>query len=459
MRDWEKIEEKSFRYFLLKLYDKFMFRMFYKRVYILGRENIPQNEAIIFAPNHENALMDALIVLFSQHTNPVFLARADIFQNKRIASILHLLKILPIYRKRDGLSNLQKNEEVFNTTVRVLKNGKTICIMPEGNHGDKHRLRNMVKGIFRIAFSAQEQKIKENKNVYIVPVGLYYHDYIKFNKPVLVNFGKPINVRDYYDDYLQNPAKTINQVKEELAARLSNLMIDIKNEEYYDTINSIREIYGHRMQKHLKREGKSFVKRFKAEQKLIRILHKSSESNGKLLSTLNDHVEEYKKILKKYKLKDWLFRKKDYHFIGLILRYALLFILLPVFLYGLINNFLPFYLPIRFTRKVKDKQFISSIRHVISVILFPLFYIIQGIIVYFAFSSVWIAFFYLLTLPFTGFAAVRYYKTFIKLNAKWRYTRLMKQKDEQLINSVKLRNKINNTIDEVVKKEIEIDAI
>ena len=53
----------------------------------MGVENINPDDHLIFAPNHQNALMDALAVLFTHKGQPVFLARADIFKKKAIASV------------------------------------------------------------------------------------------------------------------------------------------------------------------------------------------------------------------------------------------------------------------------------------------------------------------------------------------------------------------------------------
>ena len=112
---------------------------------------------MIFAPNHQNALNDALIVLFSAPGDVVFLARADIFKKRFLAFFLNSLKILPVFRQRDGAAELGKNADIFDISVDVLKNRHYLCVMPEGNHGDQRRLRSLVKGIFRIAFSAQEE--------------------------------------------------------------------------------------------------------------------------------------------------------------------------------------------------------------------------------------------------------------------------------------------------------------
>lgn len=64
---------------LLYRYVCLFLRLFYKTIVIEGKDNIPNNSPIIFAPNHQNALMDPLAVLYGSKRQIVFLARADIF--------------------------------------------------------------------------------------------------------------------------------------------------------------------------------------------------------------------------------------------------------------------------------------------------------------------------------------------------------------------------------------------
>jgi len=130
----ENIEKYSAGYALLKSVAGFWHNnVFYRKVIVLGRENIKPNDHVIFAPNHQNALMDALAVLFTHKGQPIFLARADIFKKKTIASILYFLKILPVYRIRDGFSSVKGNDEIFAKTIDVLKNKNGLVILPEGN--------------------------------------------------------------------------------------------------------------------------------------------------------------------------------------------------------------------------------------------------------------------------------------------------------------------------------------
>jgi len=73
-------------YLLLKRLSISLFRLYYKRVTILGQENIPEGEVpVIFAPAHQNALMDAMAVHACYPEPVVFMMRGDAFGNSKMA--------------------------------------------------------------------------------------------------------------------------------------------------------------------------------------------------------------------------------------------------------------------------------------------------------------------------------------------------------------------------------------
>ena len=192
------IVDYPFSFSLVRNYVVFTFKRYYGEYIVTGRENIPENCPVIYAPNHINALMDAIAVhsIAPYHVPVIFLARADIFKNPTAAKILKFIKILPAFRMRDGFENLGKNNEVFEQCVEIINKNNALGIMPEGNQGEQRKLRPFVKGIFRIAFDAQ-QKYGLKPKVKIVPVGIDYGDLKKFGKHIIINIGKPIEVSDY----------------------------------------------------------------------------------------------------------------------------------------------------------------------------------------------------------------------------------------------------------------------
>ena len=112
----EDIEKKSLFYSILRPYVDLLTTTYF-RTKVHNFKNVPKDDIIIYAPNHQNALMDALAILATVHTEPVFLARADIFKKKMIEKILTFLRILPIYRIRDGKESLGNNDAIFQKTI------------------------------------------------------------------------------------------------------------------------------------------------------------------------------------------------------------------------------------------------------------------------------------------------------------------------------------------------------
>jgi hypothetical protein len=74
----------------------------------------------------------------------------------------------------------------------------------------------------------------------------------------------------------------------------------------------------------------------------------------------------------------------------------------PFFVYGLLNNILPWYLIHKLAGRIKDRQFINSARMASGLLAFPVFYIIQTLIFwFFSGSLLWTAA-YLFSLPVSG---------------------------------------------------------
>ncbi len=228
-----KIQDSNWGYSIIKAVVKFAFKNYYSSITIKGKENIPYGGRYIIAPNHQNAFLDALAVLYFQQGQIVFLSRADVFRRGWIFRLLSFLKIMPVYRGIDGVQNLEKNQEIFQKSVDALLDGVPLCLMAEGTHNNKHQLLPFQKGMFRIAFAAQKQLNKEP--VFILPVGIDYDDYVNPGHALIINIGKPISVLAYMEQYKENEAIAINQLKEETFGCVSSVMHNIRTSLYYES--------------------------------------------------------------------------------------------------------------------------------------------------------------------------------------------------------------------------------
>ena len=186
------VYEKDFLYDILVPYVNWSFRRVFRSLEFKGVENIPEDGAVIFSPNHVNTLLDALAVLAMRENRPVvFAARADIFRKPLVAKILNFLRIVPINRIRDGVDALAGNEQTFHTAIHTLQAGIPFCIFPEGRHSQDPGLLPLRKGIARIALQAVDEI---EGPVYIVPIGLVYDDYVNFRTDLTINVGEAVLV-------------------------------------------------------------------------------------------------------------------------------------------------------------------------------------------------------------------------------------------------------------------------
>jgi 1-acyl-sn-glycerol-3-phosphate acyltransferase len=211
-----------------------MFRRSYRNFRYVGRENIPTDGAVIFAPNHTNALCDAMAILTIDGRRKVFVARADIFRDPKQARLLRWLKIMPMRRMRDGRDEVIHNDDTMDSAVDTLRDGVPFCILPEGRHRPMHSLLPLGKGIFRIALRANDEFGKE-KPIYIVPVGLEYGDYYHLWNSLTVNIGKPINVTEFVKEHadLERP-QLILALREELTQRMREQILWVPDDEHYE---------------------------------------------------------------------------------------------------------------------------------------------------------------------------------------------------------------------------------
>lgn len=229
-----KIYEKDRLYEFLRPMQDWLFRHSYRRFEQVGLDRIPTDGAVIFAPNHCNALCDALAVLSLGMERKVFVARADIFRKPTLRKILTWLKIMPIRRMRDGANAVLHNNETEQMAVETLRNGVKFCILPEGTHRAKHSLMPLKKGIFRIALRANEE-FGQQKPVYIVPVGLEYGDYFHLWDTLMINVGDPLNVTEFVKAHpdLDHP-QLINSLIDELTERLKRTFLWVPNDDDYE---------------------------------------------------------------------------------------------------------------------------------------------------------------------------------------------------------------------------------
>lgn len=404
----------SAKWRLLSYYVFFLMRLFYRRITVEGKENIPAHGPVIFAPNHQNALMDPLAILYAARRQTVFLARADIFKIPLLRNLFFWLKIIPVFRIRDGKENLGNNEASFNVAVEVLENKRSVCIFPEAAHTNLRSLLPLRKGIPRLAFMAEEKNnFKLGLNV--VPAGIYFDNYEHMRSVLHVRFGKPIAVYQFEAEYWQNPQKAMLTFRDKLTDKLSALALNIKTREYYDVFYSLSHIFSEPMITNELKIKSRQEQRFRKQKEMVAAFEDKLSKDPEYMLEFRNNGLRFLRSLKTHGIKWEFFRLPSHGFFRLLFGWLLMLITWPVFLYGLVNNIL-FYGSVRLlVKKIKDHQFHSSIKFVWGLAVSPFFYIFQSIVVYAISGSLVFGVVYLVLLPVTGFLARVWAGKFIEL--------------------------------------------
>ena len=364
-----KIQDDNTLYSFCRILVDHHTRRSFRRIKIVGEENIPTDGAVVFGSNHCNTLMDALVLLRTTRQKKVFIARADIFQNPKTAKVLKWLRILPIYRIRDGIGAVRdKNGDTMDQAVDVMRDQVPLYLYPEATHRTMHSLRQLSKGIFHIALDAN-RKFGHEKPVYIVPVGLEYGDYFRYRSTLLISYGKPINVTEYMRSREgENEAVIINELKAMLAKRMAELISFVPDDPDYDAIWEMTKIKVGKRPCNLKKQMD------KNKEEIAKIVELRAKEPEKAQSIFNKVREFTKKRLEKHiSIKSVA---NNTPFALVFLKSLLAIIGLPVFIAAAVVTCPIWIVALLIISKLKDQAFRNTANMCVEFVLHPLIMII-----------------------------------------------------------------------------------
>jgi len=196
----------------------------FRKVSLVFHSPLPMDGGAILAGNHQNAILDSLTLASSSPRTPFTLSRASLFNNRAAAAFLGALRMIPIYRFRDGFGKMRKNAEVFAQFVEVLGNDEWLLMFPEGNHELRYTMRTFQKGIARIAFAAQVAQDWEGE-IPIIPVGLQYESHSTFGSRLLIQFGPPISTVAFQAVHSRNPKEAERALTQKVFDEIKHLLV------------------------------------------------------------------------------------------------------------------------------------------------------------------------------------------------------------------------------------------
>lgn len=424
-------------------------KIFHGRVRKVHRDKDMLKGPVIFAPNHQNAFMDALVTLVPEHAKKQtgFMVRADIFKSKLAGKVLRSLKMFPAYRMRDGIKNLKKIDETFKEAFFLLENNNGLVIFPEANHDIPRKLRPLRKGVARTAFQFEEEH-DWNAKLKIVPVGINYTRPHYPGGDVLVIYGEPINISEFRDLFEEHTAKAYSALVQRLEDAMRPLMIDIRSTEYYDTIEELRVMMSN------KKYGRKadVLDRFNFEKEVIDAVDPWMESHRQEADDIAKKVNEYRKGRLSFDIQDWMFNHKSFGTGKMLLQMLFLVLFLPVFLVGAAPHILQVIYPYKAVdKKIKDVGFRSSMKLASSLFLYLVQYVTLLIVMPLVIDPWWVGLASVFGLFFCGLIAIEWLRFYKRLKRQMKYNSLVAKKDKEFERIAELREDVLDRVQAIVK--------
>ena len=295
------VQPVNFIYWALSPLVQFGCRRHYRTFTVRGQKNLPTKGGYILAPCHQQALMEPLAVLNITKKSPVFLARADIFAKPTIRKILLFLKIMPVYRIRDGKESLSKNAEIFEKSRSVVLDGYPFCMMAEGKHNNRHQLLPLVKGMFRIA--GETQRSLGETPLYIVPTGIDFDEYEEPYANLCVSLGKPIPIQPFMETFETNEPVALNQMRETVSEGMKAQMHHIQSQEHYEEILTLCNILNRAELNEQQLDNTAFI-RFLMRKRIANRLDAMEQNNDHQFPKVLQLTRRYKTLCEKLRLNE-----------------------------------------------------------------------------------------------------------------------------------------------------------
>src|SRR5687767_13734452 len=168
------------RAWIMRAFSRAVLAVFYRRVEIIGAEHVPAAGPLIVAANHQNGLVDPMLLLAAVRRPIVPLAKATLFRHPVVAPFLWMAGALPVHRREDapesaGLSAAQRNADLFARSIAALRSGRSIGIFPEGHSHPEPVLLPLRTSAARLLLAA-ETAAGGPVGVTLLPVGLIFHE-------------------------------------------------------------------------------------------------------------------------------------------------------------------------------------------------------------------------------------------------------------------------------------------
>lgn len=184
---------------------------------------VPVAGPVLLVANHPNSLLDPMLVAAVARRPVRFLAKAPLFVDAKIGWLVRAAGSVPVYRKGDDPTQMQRNDEMFRAVHQALAAGAAVALFPEGISHSEPAMAPLRTGAARIAMGAAALT---GNAIPIIPVGLVFRRKEQFRSDALVIVGQPLAWDDLALRGLDD-ADAVRMLTERISEALRALTINL----------------------------------------------------------------------------------------------------------------------------------------------------------------------------------------------------------------------------------------
>ena len=425
---------------------------FFRRIDVVGIENVPDEGPVIFAGNHPNALMDGFLLIAKCGRWPLhFMANAKLWDYRLLVPLLTAIGAVPVYRREEHDGDVD-NQKAFEKLYEVIESGNCMGIFPEGVSHVESQLIKLKTGAARIALSVSA---RGKAGVKIIPCGLNYIHRHRFRSQVLIEFGEPIVIDEHWvQEYQEDEQETVRKLTANLAQALTNVTLNAPDWRTFRFIQTARRLYKPATADLGPGDYVELSRRF--VDSYLRAIEDPE------MLEFRDQVENYQARLDMLDLKDHQLRQPitpGRAFRKIMVRSLTMFALLPFAVPGALLH-----LPVGWIAATVGERFsyemddVATLKVFATILLLPLLYIAIAIYVGLNFG-LWWAMIAILALLFSFFASVRLIEAeaglLVSMLSILRLTRLGSEVDDLRELRASLVTKVRHLADRLADPELQ----
>ena len=400
------------------------FRIFFRKIDVLGAEKLQHGKPAILIANHPASFLDAMVLAVFLGRPIHFYVRGDIFSHPLVYRILTKLHMIPIFSREHGTGNLAKNKTTFDRGRKLLSAGNLLLIFPEGFSRQSKQAEPFKKGAARVALQTAFDDGKAD-HLCIQTVALNYSHH-GFGANLFIRVGDTLELGQYETAYRDFPAQAVNRLTADMQALFEKNVIHVRKGERTDTVETVMRMAYHDHAGN--KEAYFWASR--------NICEKVAEMNEETYATFQSKLARYHQLLTENEVDDISFsanaaRSKT--------NWLNLFLLLPFFALGTII----WWIPGKISKWITDKtvtriDFYTSVYNGVLGCMGLIWWVLWQIV--FWMTGQKLLWFLMFVSPAFCYVALEWIDRYARQKAEFHFKSLLK-KDEAFVDQMKKMRK------------------